>query len=255
MLSKNSSSSKGKRRTAMKPKKQDPSVRVQQRSKTKIELNIRELNWTEKQRAIIELANQRNTKVLLLKGPAGCSKTTLAVYLALDMLKNKKVQDIVMVRSAVESADSSLGFLPGDVLEKFGVYLTPFNDKLEMFLTPTEVKALNEDKRLVSLPVNFVRGNEWNVRAVLIDEAQNMTVKELTTLVTRLGEHSKLVICADPEQTDLPPSKGGGFLKLWDRLNDEESQAQGIYCIEFFEHEIMRSALVRFLVNKLKGMK
>lgn len=239
----------------MKHKKKDTSAHIHQREKLGFELFLRRLNWTEKQLAIMELADSKDTKVIVLKGPAGCSKTSLAVYIALDLLNQKKISDIVMVRSAVESADSKLGYLPGDMLEKFGVYLTPFSDKLEMFLSQPEIKKLQMDERLISVPVNFVRGNEWNVQAVLIDEAQNMTARELQTLVTRVGEHSKLIICADPDQTDLPPNKAGAFDKFWGLVNDEESREHGIYCVEFIEDEIMRSELVKFLVKKLKPLK
>lgn len=238
----------------MKPKKKDSSVRIQQRAKIGFDLQLRPLNWTEKQKLIIELAKEKGTRIVILKGPAGCSKTSLAMYISLELLNDRKVSDITLIRSAVESSDSKLGFLPGDVMEKFGVYLTPFHDKLEMFLSQSEIKELHEDKRLISMPVNFVRGNEWNVKAVVIDEAQNMTAKELKTLVTRMGEYSKLIICADPEQSDLPPNKSG-FNALWDALNDKESNMEGIYCVEFTEDEIMRSAITKFLVKKLKGLK
>lgn len=240
--------------TPMKEKKKDRSARVHQRAKFGGELNLKPLDWTDKQRQIIELGQDKNTRMILIKGPAGCSKTSLAMFIGLSLLKDQKVSDLVLVRSAVESSDSKLGYLPGSVEEKFGVYLTPFLDKLEMFLDGGEVKALHDDKRLMSMPVNFTRGNEWNVRCIIVDEAQNLTVKELITLSTRVGHYSKMIICADPEQVDIPESKSG-FVKLWDRLKTPEGEANGIFCVEFDESEIMRSGLVKFLVQQFKGLK
>ena len=103
--------------------KKDTSPYVAQREKINFDLRIRELPWTEKQKKIIELFLDKHTKLMILKGPAGTSKTMLSMYLGLTLLNQKKVSDIVLVRSAVESSDSKLGYLPGDLTEKIQVYL------------------------------------------------------------------------------------------------------------------------------------
>ena len=83
----------------------DTSPYVAQREKIDFSLNVRELPWTDKQKEIINLFLDKKTKLMLLKGPAGTSKTILSMYLGLQLLNMKKVSDIVLVRSAVESSD------------------------------------------------------------------------------------------------------------------------------------------------------
>ena len=101
-------------------------------------------------------------------------------------------------------------------------------------------------------PVNFTRGVNWTNKCIIMDEAQNCTVKEITTILTRLGEGSKCFILADPMQTDLHGGKSG-FSKMYDLFHeDQESMFNGVYTFKFTEEDIMRSELVKFLVKKLK---
>ena len=114
----------------------DGKVKVHQREtlKPKDTFYIDELNWTEKQKRFIELSSRKETRVILCKGPAGSSKTLTSVYSALHLLNSSKVSDIIYMRSAVESSDSRLGFLPGDADEKLHYYNLPFMDKLDELL-------------------------------------------------------------------------------------------------------------------------
>ena len=103
-------------------------------------------------------------------------------------------------------------------------------------------------------PVNFARGMSWNAKFIILDEAQNCTQKEITTVMTRLGPHSKLFILADPMQTDLKNGSVGAFEKMFNVFTDQESQAQGIHTFTFDEDDIMRSPLVRYVTKKLKNI-
>jgi phosphate starvation-inducible PhoH-like protein len=234
--------------------KQDKSPKIHQRDKFKEELKIKELNWTDKQKEFIKLALDKNLKTILVNGPAGTSKTLLSVYCALQLLKEKKISEIIYIRSPVESSDSKIGFLPGDVDEKLQFYNLPFSDKLEELLYKPQIESLNSQERIKIHPLSFVRGMSWNCKAVILDEAQNCTMKEIVTLMTRIGEFSKCFILADPEQSDLPQGKSGGFEKLKTIFSDEESKANGIYSFDFTEEDIKRSELVKFIVKKLKHL-
>jgi len=229
----------------------DKSPYVFQREKIGFDLQVKELPWTNKQKEIIELFLNKDTKVLFLSGPAGASKTILSMYCGLQLLKSRRVSDIVLIRSAVESSDSKLGFLPGDVLDKFGVYLAPFNEKFAELLTTAQIKKLETDNRIVICPINFARGLHFSVKFICCDEAQNLTTKELQTLLTRTGEFCKVIICGDPEQSDLPQGKSG-FKKVFDAFNTTESNDLGIKCVELTEQDIMRSEICRYIVNKFK---
>jgi phosphate starvation-inducible PhoH-like protein len=231
----------------------DNSPYVFQRDKINYSLNIRELPWTDKQKEIINLFLDKKTKVLFLKGVAGTSKTTLAMYCGLQLLNNHRVSDLVLIRSAVESADSKMGYLPGTIDEKFGVYLAPFNDKFTELLPKPQIDKLEKDNRIVICPINYARGLHFAVKFVCCDEAQNLTVKEVQTMMTRLGEFCKVIICGDPEQSDLPYGKSG-FMRVFDAFNTPEAVENGIMCRELGEEDIVRSELCKFIVHKFKDI-
>jgi phosphate starvation-inducible protein PhoH len=123
-------------------------------------------------------------------------------------------------------------------------------EKLSEFLNKGTVEWLQKEKHVDSIPIGFLRGLNWNARCIIADEAQNMTHKELVTLVTRVGEFSKVFILGDPDQSDI--GLKSGFIKLTDQFRDDESKENGIHVFEFDENDIVRSALVKFIVTRLK---
>ena len=127
----------------------------------------------------------------------------------------------------------------------------PFLDKLYELLTETRIDKLEEQGRVSMFPVNFARGMNWNNKCIILDEAQNSTIKEITTVLTRMGKYSRCFILADPMQTDLRNSQGG-FSSLRKLFDDQESMEQGIRTFEFTEDDIMRSELVKYVIKKLK---
>jgi phosphate starvation-inducible PhoH-like protein len=231
----------------------DNSPYVFQNEKINFELQIKELPWTDKQKEIISTFLDKKTKVLLLKGPAGTSKTFLSMYCGLTLLNKKRVSDLVLVRSAVESSDSKLGFLPGDIMEKFNVYLTPFHDKFSELLSKSNIDRLQKDNRLTICPINFARGLHFSAKFVCADEVQNFSTRELQTIMSRIGEFSKVFLCGDPEQSDLPHGKSG-FAKVYDLFDNDESKENGIFCMELTEEDIVRSELCRFITHKFKEL-
>lgn len=250
-------SKKSKRRITPEPKPQQPqqdtSPYVFQRDKISLELDIRELPWTEKQKALIALFLDKNTKALFLKGPAGTSKTLTAMYCGLQLLKQKKVSDIILVRAAVESSDAKLGYLPGDIDSKISVYMTPFQDKFTELLPKSHIAALEKDQRLVSCPISYARGLHLAAKFVCVDEIQNMSRKEIHLILSRIGEYSKVFLCGDPDQSDLPHGKSG-FVEAYNLFNNPESQEQGIFCVEFTEEDIVRSKFCTYITQKYKEL-
>ena len=222
----------------------------------KRQIKLKQFPWTEKQKKFFKIALHPDTKVVFVNGPAGTSKTLLATYCALQLLNMKAISDIMYLRSAVESADRSLGFLPGSAEEKLRFFNLPFLDKLEELLQNTRVEKLEKEERISMFPVNFARGMNWMAKCIILDEAQNSTIKEIITVLTRLGEGSRCFVLADPMQTDIKQEdKTHGFVNIASAFSDEESLQRGIYTFHFEEDDIMRSELVKFLVKKLKGIK
>jgi len=231
--------------------KKDNSPYVAQREKVGFDFDIFPLPWTNKQKEIIELFLDKKTKMLFLKGVAGTSKTLLSMYLGLTLLKLKKISDIVLIRSAVESSDSKLGYLPGTLDEKYNVYLTPFNDKFSELLSKSSITKLEKDNRIILCPINFARGLHLAAKFICADESQNMSKRELKTLMTRMGQFSKTIICGDPEQSDLPQGKSG-FIDIYNLFNNEESRENGIFCVELTEEDIVRSEICKYIIKQFK---
>jgi phosphate starvation-inducible PhoH-like protein len=228
----------------------DHSPIIPQRSKLKNQLHIYQRDLTLKQKEFLELASDKSTKIIFVSGPAGTSKTFLAVLTALNMINTKRVSDLIYIRSAVESSDTKLGFLPGEANEKMAPYIQPLLDKLAEFLPKGDVDILLKEERVSAVPVGFLRGLSWNAKVIIADEAQNMTYKELFTLITRTGEFSKVFILGDPEQSDI--NGKSGFIKMLSHFDDEESRENGIYVFRFTEDDIVRSGLVQFIIKKIK---
>lgn len=253
-MSKGRSPRKSARRDVPKKKESAPRERQPQASqpkflKRKVKVT-QKLEMTEKQTRFIRLALIDSMKMMFVPGPAGTSKTYLSIYCALELLNKKCYDGIIYIRSVIESADGKLGFLPGEEEVKMAPYLRPLRDKLADFLTPTEIAYLHQEEKIQCEHVGFSRGQDWRNKIVIVDEAQNLTKKELTTLTTRMGENSKLFVIGDPQQSDI--GNKSGFWDFYKIFNDHESEQQGIFSFEFDEDDIVRSKLVKFIVNKLK---
>ena len=245
-----------KKKKQTKVKSTEPSIDkspvIHQRSKMLTPVNIVSRPLNDKQTEFLNVALNKDTKMVIVSGVAGTSKTFLSVLSSLYLLNQKKISDILYIRSVVESADSKMGYLPGESADKFAPYLQPLEDKLEEFLTMDEIKTLKKDGRIKGLPVGFLRGRNFNALGIIVDEAQNMTTKELLTIMTRTGEFSRVFIIGDPMQSDI--NGKSGFKKVFDLFNDEDSKKNGIHTFEFGEEDIVRSGLVRFLINKFKKL-
>lgn len=233
-------------------KKKDTSPKVHQNTKIKDSIQIKSVELTEKQKELINILTNKNTKLVFISGPAGTSKTYTSVLAGLNLINDKRVSEIIYVRSAVESSDSKLGFLPGEMDEKMSPYVQPLVDKLEELLPRSDVEKLKKEERIHGFPVNFLRGLNWNAKVIVADEAQNMTKKELITLITRVGEFSKLYVCGDPDQSDI--NGKSGFSSVMNIFDDDESRQNGIYTFKFEEEDIVRSGLVKYILKKLKKL-
>ena len=221
----------------------------------KTKIKIKGLKLTEKQRKFLELSLREDSKIVFVMGPAGSTKTYMAVMSALRHLQKDESLDLLYVRTAIESADKGLGALPGTLEEKFNPYMAPLEDKLEELIpNNTTLKAeLMRSGRVQAMPINFLRGASWTNKVVVADESQNFTFKELVTMVTRLGDNSKLFICGDLMQSDI--NGKSGLKPMINLFDDEESKEKGIYCFRFTEEDIMRSEILKFIIKKLKSHK
>jgi phosphate starvation-inducible PhoH-like protein len=229
----------------------DKSTKVPQRDKIGFDLSISQrADLTDKQKELIHLILDKNTKVVFLSGPAGTSKTYVSVLAGLMLMQKRAVSDILYIRSVVESASRSLGYLPGEAGMKMEPYTRPLHDKMEEMLPKCEVDRLVKENRIEGIPVNFLRGASFNAKFIISDESQNETREELLTILTRVGQFSKIVICGDPSQSDI--GSKSAFQKTFDMFNDEESRENGIHCFSFTKDDIVRSKIVKYIVERFE---
>ena len=213
--------------------------------------HLNKVNFTEKQKSFYSIASNKDNKITFVSGPAGSSKTFMSVYSSLRLLSQSPDMDLIYVRTIIESADKGLGALPGDLNEKFNPYIIPLMEKLSEILPKnnTSKKDLLDSGRIDAMPINFLRGVSWANKIVILDEAQNATFKELTTLITRIGENCKLFICGDLMQSDI--NGKSGFKDMMDVFDDEESIGNGINCFRFSNADIKRSKILKYIIKKL----
>lgn len=231
----------------------DTSPKVYQREKISFTLPIRERDdLTDKQKSFLDIILDKKTKIVFLRGPSGVSKTFIGVLSLLKLLNNKRISDIYYIRSIAESASKSLGSLPGGMDDKLEPFLMPLVDKLNELLPKNIIDRLVKEERIHGVPINYLRGANFSGVGLITDESQNLTTKEMITLITRMGEFSKFIIAGDPMQSDI--NGHSGFNKFYDLFNDDESKENGIYCLEFSKEDIVRSGVLKYILGKIESM-
>ena len=177
-------------------------------------------------------------------GPAGTGKTYIAVALALKLLLSHKVRKLILTRPVVEAGES-LGFLPGDLVQKINPYLRPLFDIMETLLPADVLRSMEESNVIEVAPLAYMRGRTLHNAVVILDEAQNTTKEQMKMFLTRMGEGSKLIITGDPSQSDIRGRSESGLVHAVSliRLID------GIGTVEFSADEVVRHSLVQKIIN------
>ena len=192
-----------------------------------------------------------------LFGAAGTGKTFISLYLALqEIMDLKKPADkVILVRSLIPTRE--IGFLPGDEEDKAALYQVPYRNMVQfMFEMPNEqafnglYDKLKAQGSLYFLSTSFLRGLTFDNSIIIVDECQNLNFHELDTIITRVGQDSKIVFCGDFGQTDLVRNNEKNGLHDFMRILEEMKEFN---CTEFTIGDIVRSGFVRsYLINKTK---
>ncbi len=186
----------------------------------------------------------RESPIVFGVGPAGTGKTYLAMAMAVAALGKGEVRRIVLTRPAVEAGEK-LGFLPGDLSEKIDPYLRPLFDALQDMMSGEKITKLL-DKRVIEVaPLAFMRGRTLQDAYVILDEAQNTTVEQMKMFLTRLGEHSRMIITGDPTQIDLPRPRMSGLVHALRVLKD----VPNIEVVRFQSSDVVRHPLVAAIID------
>ena len=215
-------------------------------------LSFREqYKFSDKQLKVLASMMYADTKVVFVEGVSGTAKTFLSIFAALKLIDQKKCNKIMYVRSLAESASKSIGALRGNISEKLGPFLLPLDEKMEEILHPQSQKRLKEENRIQGIPINFLRGASIRNSCAIIDEAQDFTFEELVTVMTRIGEDTKFFVVGDPMQSDI--GRRSGFAKMIELFNDDESVSKGISYFKFTKEDIVRSGILRFIMERIEN--
>lgn len=177
-------------------------------------------------------------------GPAGTGKTYLAVAKAVQALKERQVNRIILTRPAVEAGEK-LGFLPGTLDQKIDPYLRPLYDALRDMLDPEAIPKLMESGVIEVAPLAYMRGRTLNDAFIILDEAQNTTAAQMKMFLTRLGFGSKMVVTGDSTQTDLPGGQTSGLNVVRRILKGVD----GIVFSELGRDDVVRHQIVADIVD------
>ncbi|MHA6718174.1 PhoH family protein [Sphingomonas sp. RS6] len=217
-----------------------PSVMIRTRKKTIVPRSVTQTHYMR------ELASN---DLIFALGPAGTGKTYLAVAQAVAQLISGSVQRLILSRPAVEAGER-LGFLPGDMKEKVDPYLRPIYDALYDCLPAEQVERRIASGEIEIAPIAFMRGRTLSEAFVILDEAQNTTPMQMKMFLTRFGQGSRMVICGDPNQTDLPGGpRTSGLNDAVDRLEGVE----GISMVRFGIGDVVRHPIVGRIVAAYEG--
>ena len=218
---------------------QPPAVMIRTRKKTIVPRTGTQTRYME------ALAR---SDIIFALGPAGTGKTYLAVAQAVQQLIAGSVDRLILSRPAVEAGER-LGFLPGDMKEKVDPYLRPLYDALYDMLPTEQVERRIASGEIEIAPLAFMRGRTLGDAFVILDEAQNTTVAQMKMFLTRFGQNSRMVVCGDPKQVDLP---GPGVSGLADAVGRLEG-VEGIATIRFSTADVVRHPIVGRIVEAYEG--
>lgn len=177
-------------------------------------------------------------------GPAGTGKTYLAVALAAFYLKNREVERIILTRPAVEAGEK-LGFLPGDLQEKIDPYLRPLYDALADMFGYDQFQKMVTRNIIEVAPLAYMRGRTLEESFIILDEAQNTTKEQMKMFLTRMGNHSRVVVNGDITQIDLVDRKMSGLIEAQKVLQN----VRGLGMVYFSDEDVVRHDMVGRIIR------
>jgi phosphate starvation-inducible protein PhoH len=193
------------------------------------------------QEQYVNYLNLHNKKIIFAIGPAGTGKTMFATQYAIKHFLLGNYDKIIFTRPTV-SVDEDIGFLPGSIEEKLSPWLRPIFDILYEFITVKEVQTFLEEKVFEMAPIGYLRGRTFKRAFIIADEMQNCTKNQMKMLLTRLGEHSRMVVTGDLEQHDRT-GETNGLADFLSKLRKRRSES--IELVEFERNDILREPIIK----------
>lgn len=199
---------------------------------------------TENQKEYIRTVAE-NT-ITFCQGVAGSGKSHIAIGMALEYLLDNKVKKIIITRPVVESGEK-IGYLPGTAEEKLHPYLLPLLDEINYFISMAEYTSLKTNNKIEVVPLGLMRGRNFHNAFIVADECQNASYDQLKMLLTRIGNHSKMILTGDVSQSDLNRHMQGGFYNMLSALTGIE----GIGVSLLNNSDIVRNPIIGKIISRL----
>ena len=203
------------------------------------------------QKEYISTLENPDTKLVFAIGPAGTGKSLFACKYAIQNLKEKRIEKIILTRPLVSVAGEDIGFLPGNLNNKMSIWVQPMIDIFTEHIPKKEITKNIESGIIEITPLLYMRGRTFKNTIIIADEIQNTTPQQLLMLLTRCGDNSKIIITGDLNQSDLTQRNGlQDFIEKYDKsesLNATSSEL--IKIIKFQNKDIQRSDLVKEIIN------
>lgn len=198
---------------------------------------------TQNQKKLEELYAEKD--VILAIGSAGTGKTFYSAFLALrDVFVNEKVDRIIYLRTAVQTRDQ--GFMPGDVKEKMQYYEAPMIDAVNVLINDLEAYSVLKRKKTIEfMSTTFIRGITLDNAVIIFDECQCATEAEISSVITRMGQNTKIVLCGDTKQDDLKQSRNKNDISGLPIIKKILSIMPSAGIVEFTRDDIVRSGVVK----------
>lgn len=203
---------------------------------------------TETQEKLFDAYN--DGKNILAVGSAGTGKTYISLYLALkDVMAKKQYKEIIVIRSSVQSREQ--GHMPGGAQEKMAHFESPYVDIVNDLFERGDAYQIMKQKNMVRfMSTSFIRGLTFDNALIIVDECQNMNAGELRTIMTRVGQNSRIIFCGDTRQDDLTSSRNKldiSGLRYFKRIIDR-METNCFETIEFTVDDIVRSGIVKAFI-------
>ena len=195
--------------------------------KRKVSSIIRLEPRNKEQKFAIDALLDPEIPLVTLTGLAGSGKTFITLMCALEGLHDNAYERIVITRS-IQPVGRDLGYLPGDMHDKMDPWLAPIADNIKSaFKDTTYFDIMIEKHKIEIAPLAYIRGRTFNDSFVIVDEAQNATIHELKTIITRVGTGSKIVLLGDTDQIDTPyiDKKSNGLSNVVERFKCSKNHA------------------------------
>jgi phosphate starvation-inducible PhoH-like protein len=210
-------------------------------------INVKLKAKTENQKKLMN--SIKNNTVTICSGSAGCGKTYVTCATALELLKtDSRIKKIVIAKSVTVLQDEEVGFLKGTLKDKMEPVMYSFTGNFEKIIGLQHLEGLKANGYLQELPIAFIRGITIDNALIIIDETQNITKKNVKTIMTRLGENSKLIFLGDLEQTDMKKPELSALKHLLKIFNGEPEFGT----IELTDDDIVRHPLIKVILKKFR---